>query len=193
MRPSGMPAYQPPAASGKLGPLPLPARQSHRGWFVPRPKSRPRAQGGRSAPPCNPPRDIGQRAIWGCRSLGRRVASRGCSFGPSPSGRSPPCSPVRRRGASSPSSGRACPATAGRSFPVGKPSAVAPVASGHGACQSSKHGRTWASIGRPSESYPPNRRRQNEGRTFGSGWWVNRAVACCRQWSACCRSRSNWV
>lgn len=99
----------------------------------------------------------------------RVFCSRMTRFAPSPSGRSPPCSPVRRREASSPSSGRACPATAGRSFPVGKPSAVAPVGSGRGACPSSKRGRRAASIGRPSEHHPPNSRRQNEGRAVSAG------------------------
>lgn len=105
-----------------------------------------------------------------------------CSFSRSPSGRSPPSSPARRRGSSFPSSGRASPRTAGRCSPVGNLSAVAPVASGRGACQSSSRGRMAGSVGQHSESYPPNSRRQNEGRAVSVGgaagccWWVSSRV-----------------
>jgi len=126
--------------------------------------------------------------------LAGRVAFRGCGFTPSPSGRSRLCSLVRRRGASFQSSGRASPLTAGLCFQLVNPSAVAPFASGVIGRQSSHHAKRAANIGQPSESYPPNKRRQNGaavGCAFGSGWWVKSIVACCRQWSACCRSRSS--
>ena len=134
--------------------------------------------------------------MWG------RVAFRGCSFAPSPSGRSPPCSPVRRRGASFLSSGRVSRLTDGRYSPVGNPSAVAPFASGGIGRPSSSRGKRAGSIGQPSEPHPPNSRRQNEGRAVsaggvaGCGWWVKSRVirsACCCQRSRSALRSSIWL
>ncbi len=196
---SALPAVLRPISLAGWSVLPqaLPLPLARRCRFFPSPRRLGRHQGGRSAPPYPP------SGYWATCDLVLSVvvgagSFRGCSFAPSPSGRSPPCSPVRRRGASSPSSGRACPATAGRCSQVGKPSAVAPVGSGRGGCPSSRRGRMAASIGQPSESHPPNRRRQNEGRgvsgggVAGCGWWVKRAVSFRRSVASSSSRRDSW-
>ena len=140
--------------------------------------------------------NVRKGGFFSCDAVGGSGNFRECGFTPSPSGRSRLCSLARRRGASFQSSGRASPLTVGRCSPRVNPSAVAPCASGVIGRQSSHHAKRAANIGQPSESYPPNKRRHKPGRgvsgAAGCGWWVKSIVACCRQWSACCRSRSSW-
>ena len=191
-------------AGGSVSPQAFPCVRFRLGGFLPLPVGGAgSAKGGALLPPATPLGIFGNvRGVgfFGCGAAGWSCSVWGWSFSRSPSGRSPPSSPARRRGPSSPSSGRVSRLTAGRCSPVGNPSAVAPFASGRGACQSSSRGKRAASIGQPSESYPPNSRRQNEGRAVSAaaagGWWVSSRVirsACCCQRSRSALRSSIWL